>query len=176
MFSSGLYMYETMQNAYPSVNDAVPRTSLGYTTNNKYPGFPSLMNDGRSIVPGWQHDAAANAELIRKNGITSNWQYRQYLQHNALDVMKSNLTEASNDAGYYKRPVDVMSIQSNRVEPASSTPALYASVLDTTQVMGSTASDLKKAYLTREQLDSRKVSPVITQDMFLRNLTQPAAK
>jgi len=98
------------------------------------------------------------------------------LQHNALDVMKSNLTEASNDAGYYKRPVDVMSIQSNRVEPASSTPALYASVLDTTQVMGSTASDLKKAYLTREQLDSRKVSPVITQDMFLRNLTQPAAK
>lgn len=83
--------------------------------------------------------------------------------------MKYNFTESSNDAGYYKRAVDVPNIQSNRVVAPYSTPTMYSSALDTTPTLGQTNSDLKRAYLTREQLDARRVSPVITQEMFLRN-------
>jgi hypothetical protein len=169
MFSNLLSKFEPVHSAYPVIKETVPQSALGYHANNKYHGFPPLMSDGRSITASWQPNAVANTDLIEKNGIQSNWQYRQYLQHNAVDVMKYNFTESSNDVGYYKRAVDVPNIQSNRVVAPYSTPTMYSSALDTTPTLGQTNSDLKRAYLTREQLDARRVSPVITQEMFLRN-------
>lgn len=169
MFSSGLPRYESVQSAYPVIKETIPQSALGYHTNNKYKDFPPLMSDGRAISASWQPNATTNSDLLQRNNITSNWQYRQHLQTNALEVMKYNFTESANDVGYYKRPIDLPSIQTNTVKPSMSGPAMFSSILDETPALGGSNSDLKVAYLTREQLDARKVSPVITQSELLRN-------
>lgn len=160
---------ETIQCAYPVVKETVPQSERGYRTNNKYPQFPPLMNDGRSITATWQHDAVTNAKLIEENQIKSNWEYRRFLTKNAAGVMEQNFRESSNDLGYNSRFATVPNIQSNQFV-GSSSPALYTSVQDNKSVLGRTISDLKTNYLTREDLESRKFSPVITQDQFIKSM------
>jgi hypothetical protein len=160
---------ETIQSAYPVIKETVPQSERGYRTNNKYPHFPPLMNDGRSITATWQHDAVANAKLIEENQIRSNWEYRRFLTKNAAGVMEQNFRESSNDLGYNSRFTAAPNIQSNQFVGASS-PALYTSVQDNQSVLGRTISDLKTNYLTREDLQSRKFSPVITQDQFIKSM------
>jgi len=156
----------------PFVKETIPASSLGYHTNNKYSNFPPLMSDGRAIVASWQPESIINAELIETNKIKSNWEYRQYLQKNAKQIMEYNFHESANDTGYYKRPIDVPSIQSNVVNGPHKAPYLFTSGLDSTKPFGYASSDLKEMYLSREQLESRKISPVITQDKLLGQMTQ----
>jgi len=160
---------ETIQSAYPVVKETVPQCERGYTTNNKYPQFPPLMNDGRSITATWQHDAVTNAKLIEDNQIRSNWEYRRFLTLNAAGVMEQNFRESSNDLGYNCRFATAPDIQSNQFD-GTFTPALYSSVQENKSVLGRTISDLKTNYLTREDLQSRKFSPVITQDQFIKSM------
>jgi hypothetical protein len=101
---------EKMNCAYPTIKETIPKSSLGYNTNNKYPEFPPLMSDGRSIVASWQPEATTNADLIQSNNIKSNWEYRRYLINNAKEIREYNFRESCNDAGYYKRPNDLPSI------------------------------------------------------------------
>jgi hypothetical protein len=164
MFSQG----EKLECAYPIIKETVPKSALGYGTNNKYPEFPPLMSDGRSIVSGWQPESTINKDLIESNHIQSNWEYRQYLTKNSKDIMEYNFRESSTDVGYFKRPIDIPSIQSNLVQGIKNTPYRYASVVDNAKPMGYETSDLKVTYLTREQLESRKVSPVVTQEYILQ--------
>lgn len=149
----------SIESAYPIIRETVPQSSLGYNTNNKYPQFPPLMSDGRSVTATWQPEATINADLIQSNGIKSNWEYRQFLIKNSKMIMEYNFREASNDVGYYKRPMDLPNIQSNQVVSLEHPPYKFTSTLDKTQPKGYTTSDLKEVYLTREQLDSRKVAP-----------------
>uniref|UniRef100_A0A6C0D4F0 Uncharacterized protein n=1 Tax=viral metagenome TaxID=1070528 RepID=A0A6C0D4F0_9ZZZZ len=158
----------SLECAYPVIKETVPQSSLGYHANNKYDGFPPLMNDGRSITATWQPESTINADLIRSNDIQSNWQYRRYLTKNATEIMQYNFRESSNDIGYYKRPLDVLDIQSNLVSDMNHTPYTYNSILDSTKPIGYSTSDLKDTYLTREQLSARKISPVITQEQLLK--------
>lgn len=162
----------TIQSAYPIIKETVPQSERGYQTNNKYPQFPPLMNDGRSITASWQHDAVTNATIIKENNIRSNWEYRQYLTKNADKVAEQNFRESSNDLGYTNRFATVPNIQSNQFHGVSG-PAIYTSILDNTPVLGHTTSDLKTNYLSREDLQSRKFSPVITQDQFIKTIGQP---
>jgi hypothetical protein len=53
MFSNYFQNSEKLDCAYPVVKETLPLSSRGYHTNNKYPEFPPLMNDGRSIVASW---------------------------------------------------------------------------------------------------------------------------
>ena len=95
--------FETIDCAYPIIKETIPKSSLGYNTNNKYPEFPPLMNDGRSVTASYQPESVINNELITKNGIESNWKYRKYLTENSKQIMEWNFREACNDAGYFKR-------------------------------------------------------------------------
>jgi len=151
-----------IETAYPIIRETVPQSSLGYNTNNKYPAFPPLMSDGRAVTATWQPESTINADLIQSNGIKSNWEYRQFLIKNSKMIMEYNFREASNDVGYYKRPMDLPTIQSNQVASLEHPPYKFTSTLDKTQPKGYTTSDLKEVYLTREQLDSRKVAPTVT--------------
>ena len=162
MFSNSLNKGEPLHCAYPIIKETVPRSSLGYNTNNKYPEFPPLMSDGRSVTATWQPEATINADLIQSNGIKSNWQYRKYLTQNAREIMEYNFKESSNDVGYYKRPLDIPSIQSNLVEGIRQQPYVYLSTLDNAKPFGYASSDLKETYLTREQLNARKISPIVS--------------
>jgi hypothetical protein len=159
---------EKLDSAYPVIKETVPRSSLGYATNNKYPEFPPLMSDGRSITATWQPESIINNDLIQSNLIKSNWQYRRYLTNNAKDIMAYNFRESSNDVGYYKRPIDLPNMQSNLVTNLNNVPYNFKSVHDNTKPWGYQTSDLKELYLSREQLDSRKIAPVITQDNLRR--------
>jgi hypothetical protein len=164
MFS---YQPEKLESAYPIIKETIPASSLGYNTNNKYPEFPPLMSDGRAVFGSWQPESILNADLLESNNIKSNWQYRRYLTKNSKEIMEYNFRESCNDAGYFKRPIDLPSMQSNSVTGFTNSPYLYKSVLDNTSVLGHDNSDLKNLYLTREQLNARKISPVVTQEEFI---------
>jgi hypothetical protein len=164
---------ERLDTAYPVIKETVPKSSLGYATNNKYPEFPPLMSDGRSITASWQPEAVINDDLILSNNIKSNWQYRKYLTQNAKDIMEYNFRESSNDVGYYKRPIDLPNMQSNLVSNMNTTPYNFSSIHDTTKPFGYQNSDLKELYLSRERLDSRKIAPEITQAELLEKYGVP---
>jgi len=153
---------ENLNCAYQITQENLPKSSLGYNTNNQYKDFPGNMADGRALIASWQPEAVINNEIIRETGIKTNWEYRQFMTANAKEIMTYNFTEACNDAGYYKRFVEP---PKSAVD--SSSPYIYKSIHDTTSVMGINNSDLKQMYLSREQLQARKVSPVITQDQLL---------
>jgi hypothetical protein len=125
------------------------------------------MSDGRAVTASWQHDAVTNAKIIDENKIQSNWEYRRFLTNNSVDVMEQNFREASNDLGYTTRFASAPTIQSNKVSGMTS-PLLYTSVNDYTKHLGHATSDLKTNYLSREELNARKVSPVVTQDTFIK--------
>jgi len=151
---------EKINSAYPIIKETIPQSSLGYGTNNKYPEFPPLMSDGRSVIGSWQPESTENANLIESNNIKSNWEYRRYLTSNSKDILEYNFREACNDVGYFKRPIDLPSVNSNTVSDYK-TPFIFRSVLDNTKPQGFQESDLKNLYLTREQLNARKISPLV---------------
>jgi hypothetical protein len=155
---------ENLNCAYPVVKETLPKSSLGYNTNTKYPIFPPLMNDGRSLIASHQPEAIINKQLIDESGMTTNWHYRKFLTSNAREIMTVNFTEACNDCGYYKRMREPSIEQENA---RITTPHLYSSYVSSEPAFGVQNSDLKQLYLSREQLNSRKVSPVITQSELL---------
>lgn len=161
--------FSNVDIAYPIIKETIPKSSLGYNTNNKYPEFPPLMNDGRSIVSSHQPEAIINNELLHRNGIQTNWQYRKYLTENSKEIMEWNFREASNDAGYFKRHTDAPINTMDSLQSAT-TPYLFNSIMDNNKPIGHASSDLKMLYLSREQLNARKISPVITQEDLLRKM------
>lgn len=96
--------------------------------NNKYSNFPPIMSDGR-ILSSWQPAAVLNQQIINKEKIKNNTDYRNFLQKNALSIMSINHTEA------YKLTGDPYSYQ--RTMP------------DTTP------TDLQQSYLSRMELQAR---------------------
>ena len=167
MFSNVLNNLQSTLSAYPETKETLPPSTLGYNTNNKYPEFPPMMSDGRAVIASWQPESTVNAYHKESNGINSNWKYRKYLTKNANTVMDHNFKEACNDAGYFKRPIDLTSVHSNKFKQINE-PHLYKSLDDETKPFGYTSTDLKTNYLTREELQSRKVAPSITQDSLLK--------
>jgi hypothetical protein len=119
------------------------------------------MNDGRAITASWQPESIINKSIINENGIKSNWEYRRYLTSHSKEIMEYNFREASNDVGYYKRPIDLPNIQSDVVSGLNGIPYRFESVADKKKPFSYQTSDLKELYLSREQLDARKVAPVV---------------
>jgi hypothetical protein len=131
----------------------------GYTTNNMYSGFPPLMADGRTVTASYQPNAVISENIIREENLNSSWKYRNYMTHNADKIREYNYLDALTDAGYTQRPVDV-------IAPSSNTPYLFSNIMDTTR-KAEGDSDLKSLYLSREQLNARKMVPTLTQEQFL---------
>ena len=94
--------------------------------------------------------------IQKQEGITNNWNYRQYLQQNGLQIMNYNNKEACYELG-----LD-LHVQSGKT-PSSNVPYTFRSAFDTsTPGFGYCNSDLKNPYLSSEQLNSRLVAPSIT--------------
>ncbi len=141
--------------AYPVIKETIPASSLGYKSNNRYDGYPPLMNDGRSIIAGARSETLLHNSLLKQAGETNNAKYREYMVKNALSIMETDFRNASNDIGYYERFID--HISSNQT--ASGTPYTYTGVFDNSRPLGHSSSDLKDIYLSREQLEARRVAP-----------------
>ena len=125
-------------------------------SNNLHFNFPPIMEDGRTFS-SWVPGSAINDQLRAQHNIDSNWEYRQFLMHNSTNVMETNLEQCFNQSGY-----------SNLYgQSVSNSPFLYATVADKSQPYGYEDSDLKNIYLSRNDLQSRMISPVVTQDQIL---------
>jgi len=146
---------QKIECAFPVIKETVPKSSLGYNTTNKYPEFPPLMADGRAITASYQPESAINNEIILQNNITSNWEYRQYLMNNATNIMENNFRESCNDAGCYVKTYEIHNV-ANVIKDPTSTPHIYNSNNLTEQPFGYASSDLKTAYISREELTARK--------------------
>jgi hypothetical protein len=126
-------------------------------SNNIHYNFPPIMADGR-IFSSWQPDAVINENIQKQENIHSNWSYRQYMTNNGLQIMKYNNLEACNLLGLPTH-FNTNQFPSTNV---SQNPHLYKSTYDTNNPgYGYNNSNLKSPYLSREQLQSRMVSPSI---------------
>lgn len=140
--------------AYPIIKETIPASHLGYKTNNRYDGFPPLMNDGRSIMAAARSETLMHNSLLKESGETNNAKYREYMIKNAKSIMENDFRNASNDVGYTERYVEQIS-----ASKPFGTPYMFKSVMDNSRPLGYSASDLKDLYLSREQLEARRVAP-----------------
>ena len=153
-------MYQSVENAYPSyIKETLPPSSLGYGTNNQYPFFPPKMADGRSVISSWNPESELNHQLKQEQGLYNsdnpNWLYRRYLQNNGYKIMENNYNETANDTGSYL-PNNSKDVQTSLSE--RNAPNWFDSYSDNSKPKGYQDSDLKELYLTREQLNARKVA------------------
>ena len=124
-------------------------------SNNIHFDFPPIMNDGRNFS-SWQPEAVVNKRIQQQEKITTNWNYRQYMQQNGLQIMQYNTAGACYDLG-----LDTNT--QTGTAPSQNVPFLYKSTFDTSNPgYGYNNSDLKNPYLTREQLNSKLISPHIS--------------
>jgi len=103
----------------------------------------------------YQAESVVNTSLQKDKNINSNWNYRQYLQKNANDIMRFNTYQAIYTSGnnpYISNPIE-----------AEQNPVLYKSTYDNSVVKVSHPNtDLRNAYLEKEQFKSRMISPSIS--------------
>ena len=131
-----------------------------YNASNNYDfNSPAKMADGR-LWSQWSPDAVVNNRIQQKEGIQSNWQYRQYLQNNGLQVMNYNSMESCYTLGLDPH------VKSDRT-PSDNVPYKFKNTFDTSKPgFGYCNSDLKSPYLTAEQLNARLISPSINPDNY----------
>ena len=123
-------------------------------SNNVYYNMPPMMSDGRNYA-SWQPEAVVNSKIQQQEGLKTNWEYRKYLQNNAQNIMKFNYMDTVNASG--NNPNAYLNNQST-----SNNPFVFQSTHDKRKPpYGYNNSDLKKNYLTREQLNARMISPSI---------------
>ncbi len=122
--------------------------------NNYYTITPTQELQGISYS-SWKPDELTNRKIQSDAEISSNWKYRQYMQKNAKDIMKYNSMQSINDSG--NNPYTILN-----TSPVENTPYLYASVHDNrSPAYGFRNSDLKKEYMSKEQMKAKMISPSI---------------
>jgi hypothetical protein len=121
-------------------------------SNNIHFNFPPIMADGRNFA-SWQPGSVINEKIRQESGIKTNWQYRKYLMENADQIIKYNQLGACNECSSTSNYSDEETI--NKSNLVNSQPFGYEN------------SDLKNSYLSRQQLQERMITPVITQDQLL---------
>ena len=131
-----------------------------YNASNNYDfNSPAKMADGR-LWSQWQPDAVVNQRIQRQEGIQTNWGYRQYLQKNGLEIMKYNNQEACYTLGLDPH-------FTTGKTPSDNVPYTFRGTFDSSKPgFGYCNSDLKNPYLSREQLNSRLISPTINPAAF----------
>jgi hypothetical protein len=123
-------------------------------SNNINFNFPPIMADGRNYS-SWQPSAIVNKKIQKSENIKSNWEYRQFLQQNASAIMDYNNKETCNYLGLSSH------IPSSNT-PSNNVPHKFKSIFDSSKPgFGYCNSDLKNPYLSREQLNSKMISPSI---------------
>ena len=128
-------------------------------SNNIDFNFPPIMADGRNYA-SWQPDAVINERIQREEDIKTNWGYRQFLQKNGMQIMNYNTQEACYTLGLDPHV-------NNGKTPSDNVPYTFKGTFDSSKPgFGYCNSDLKNPYLSREQLNSRLISPSINPNSF----------
>lgn len=129
-------------------------------SNNIHFDFPPIMTDGRNFS-SWQPEAVINNNIQRRESISSNWEYRKYMQSNGLNVMKYNYLSSSSELG-------ITPNSNTNTKSSLNVPYLYKNRFDNSiPSYGYSNSDLKNPYLSRQQLNSRIISPSININEYI---------
>jgi hypothetical protein len=122
-------------------------------SNNIHFNYPPIMADGRNYST-WQPGAVLSNNIRKREGITQNWEYRNYMINNAENIMKQNKLEACNNCGSCINDREIDNINLFK----------YDDNVTNNGVFSYGNSDLKNLYITRQDLQSRLQTPVISQD------------
>jgi hypothetical protein len=149
----------SIECAYPIIKESIPASNLGYHSNNRYDGFPPIMNDGRSVIANGRSEALFHNSILKQIGATNNAQYRAHMIKNAKQIMETEFRTASTDAGYPEGERFADKI----INSATVTPHLFKTALEVPKEPRLTynKSDLKNIYMSREQLEARLVAPTL---------------
>lgn len=126
-------------------------------SNNVHFNFPPLMDDGRNFS-NYETSPSFDNKLKEKANITTNSDYRAYLQSNADSIIKNNQLNACDDCAYC--PYASTNTNTN-TNANTATPYIFNSTLSNDQPHGYETSDLKNIYLSRQQLESKMYAPRI---------------
>lgn len=128
--------------------------------NNKFLNFPAKMEDGRGFSE-WYSEGILNKSIRDRYNIKKNWQYRQFLQNHSNEIIEANQLLSCDECStcpYY----------SPNTEPTyNNTKIISDSELNIPDPYGFNNSDLKSAYLSRQELQSRMTTPILSQDLLL---------
>ena len=102
----------------------------------------------------WQPEAETNKQILSDSGISSNWKYRQYMQKNAKNIMKTNSMQAMQDSGN-NAYVDTLNVKT--ISP----PLLYKSIYDNSEPKFGGNSDLKNQFLSSQRNNAKMTSPSV---------------
>ena len=127
-------------------------------SNNIHTDKPPLMSDSR-IFTNVNPACDLNDKLKVSAGAKSNYQYRQYLIKNGRTIMQNNTVNACDESSECVK-------QSNELN--NNNKYLFKSLTDKHIPYGYQDSDLKKLYISRAALQSKYVTPIVTQDDLLR--------
>jgi len=106
-------------------------------------------------LQGVLYNDLTNNKILVDTGIKTNWQYRQYIQKNANNIMKFNTMQSINESG--NNPYTVLN-----TKPVQNTPYLYNSIHTEQNSLPYRNSDIKQNYMTKEQMRARMISPSIS--------------
>ncbi len=123
---------------------------------------PPMVSDGRFFT-AYNSNEATEQKIKQAQGIQSNWEYREFLQRNASNIMSYENTECYLNHGLIPS-VDSSSSNkpSENTTTTHNTPFLYTSTSDSRQPPhGYCDSQLKNMYLSRNELNSRLIAPSI---------------
>ena len=118
------------------------------TANNISIPYPDILSDGR-LFTDYSPSAKVNDEFRKRNRITTNQEYRDFLVKNTNTLMKTNMKNSMVENNTPMFPV----VQHG-------TPYLYTEVSDTFKPYGYENSMPKNMYLSRQQLDDKKRRPL----------------
>jgi hypothetical protein len=126
-------------------------------SNNIHFDYPALMSDGS--YTDWNPSCAVNNQYIKQNNIKTNYQYRQFMINNGMNIQKSNTETTYKLCGAQKYEPDL--------KPKHNGRYLYKSCQDNHRPYGYETSDLKNVYLSRQDLESRMIAPLMSQQGYL---------
>lgn len=129
-------------------------------SNNIHSDYPALMSDGR-LGSNYDPSCENNDRIAYNNNIRTNYQYRQYLIHNADKVMNINNNAACDQCGVCKYGAPFQGVHNGKY--------IYKSAIDRKTPYGYETSDLKNVYLSRQALESRLEAPLMSQQSYLMN-------
>jgi hypothetical protein len=95
----------------------------------------------------------------KQNVVSSNWEYRKYMQMNAKDIMKYNAMQYFQDSGNNPYATDAHG-------NINKTPINYNISEMSQSTYGYCDSDLKRQYIKKEQMKSKMVAPNIPVNKF----------
>ena len=128
--------------------------------NNKYSELAPFMSDSR-LFTSYDPNYETNDNFMEKNNIQTNYDYRQFLIHNANEIIDNNNKEHCMNVGTCRFSMEPYS------ERNPEGKYLYKGHSDQHKPYGYETSDMKEKYVSRDALQSRLAAPILNQQDLL---------